>query len=135
MVKNSNSDSDFASPDRPIGNRAFAIPFIFEEEDLAEWESLTNYSRAGRLDLTDSPEPVLTSSRDQDPDSFSSLPKRESALGWLEELLAMDKNIFSKVSPISFKKRKGWSISQLESTCPFLSSRKDYFFLKRNIIR
>lgn len=89
-----------ASPDRPIGDRAFAIPFIFEEEDLAEWESLTNLvefdSRAGRLDLTDSPEPVLTSSHDQDPDSFSSLPKRESALAWLEELLAMDKNIFSK---------------------------------------
>ena len=80
MVKNSNSDSDFASP--PIGDRAFAIPF---QEDLAEWESLTNlvefYSRAGRLDLTDSPEPVLTSSHDQDPDSFSSLPKRESAAG------------------------------------------------------
>lgn len=47
----------------------------------------------------------------------------------------MDKNIFSKVSPISFKKRKGWSISQLESTCPFLSSRRDYFFLRRNFIR
>lgn len=121
MVKNYHSDSDFSSPDRPIGNRAFAIPFIFEEEDLAEWESLTNlvelYSRAGRLDLTDSPEPVLTSSHDQDPDSFSSLPKRESALSWLEELLAIDKNFFRilKGSPISFKKRKGWSISQLES--------------------
>lgn len=33
-------------------------------------------SRAGRLDLTDSPEPVLT---DSHPSSFSSLPKRESA--------------------------------------------------------
>jgi len=31
----------------------------------------------------------------------------------LEELLAMDKNIFSKVSPISFKKRKGKKIPYL----------------------